>query len=222
MFTVFERDFDQELVSEQVQAELDRQRIFTQAELDAAVKIASQAGYDAGFESGHLTGTQEAKNGLEQKYLLAIETTAPQLEQLLGRATEHQAVLEEQCVRFTLSVCEKVFPEFLTRKSPDRAMNKIRETMALTIGSPRVRIFLSPATKQKMAADLHQIANQKTNTSTQQLEILADNKIADGDARVEWDNGFMTYSFDQVCRQILTALRRVSDSFSERENKETP
>jgi hypothetical protein len=31
--------------------------------------------------------------------------------------------------------------------------------------------------------------------------------MGQGDARVEWDNGFMQYSFNMICDRILKSLR---------------
>ena len=66
MLTVFERDFDQELVDEENQATLERLRIFTQSDLDAAVKTASDSAYASGFDLGQSTGIAETKVGLER------------------------------------------------------------------------------------------------------------------------------------------------------------
>ena len=56
---------------------------------------------------------------------------------------------------------------------------------------------LAPRIRQ--LAEAHELADR--------VDLQGDAALKDGDARVEWHNGFMEYSFGAVCDRILDALR---------------
>lgn len=46
--------------------------------------------------------------------------------------------------------------------------------------------------------------------SGQKLEIIADPELADGDSRLEWENGYSEYSLDKICDEILEVVKKVT------------
>jgi flagellar assembly protein FliH len=107
---------------------------------------------------------------------------------------------------FALATCERIMPELLRTRSADRAAAEVRRCLSIAMGSPRIRIFLS-----RPVLDLHgkgieeAILGRHAGTV---VELAADPALAPGDARVEWDNGVMEYSFGRIAEQVLDALRR--------------
>jgi flagellar biosynthesis/type III secretory pathway protein FliH len=39
------------------------------------------------------------------------------------------------------------------------------------------------------------------------LAVTADPALASGDCRIAWDEGFLDYGYDAVCKQIVTLIR---------------
>jgi flagellar assembly protein FliH len=87
------------------------------------------------------------------------------------------------------------------------------------MGSPRITVFMS-----QRALDMHRAAIEDTIRNRHadvEVKLATDPALDDGDARVEWDNGVMEYSFGQIADQLLDALRQMRPmpaETTEREN----
>ena len=66
-------------------------------------------------------------------------------------------------------------------------------------------IFLSSENFDAMAERLEEVGRSLGHDG--RIDVIADPDMTLGDARVEWDNGFMQYSFDTICNRILKSLR---------------
>nr|WP_282960695.1 FliH/SctL family protein [Actibacterium sp. MT2.3-13A] len=125
---------------------------------------------------------------------------------MIAEADRHRAALEAQALDFTLSVCEQVFPEVLRRCSRDRALDRVKKTIALALGSACLRVALSPSALPLLRPDIEAAARAAGLEA--RIEIAVDPALAEGDVRMEWNNGFMDYSCAAICDRILTALRQ--------------
>ncbi|MFC2970543.1 FliH/SctL family protein [Acidimangrovimonas pyrenivorans] len=215
MNTFFHRDFDAELEDELREAERDRARRFSQADLDAAVKAAQEAAVREGYAEGYAAARMVSEQELAMRQAEALEIIAPRLQDYVAGQVAHREALERQLLAFTLSVCDKVFPEFLARRSAAAAADQIRRTLALALRSPQLQIRLSPATHDRLAPELEALA--RGGAVQRHVEIVADATMRDGDARVDWQDGFMEYSYDAICAGILSTLREMTGPEAERE-----
>jgi flagellar assembly protein FliH len=205
MTTLFHRDFDAEIAEEARAEARARACEFTRADLDAAVAAAEDRAHAAGRSAGHAEGLAEARAEIAARQLEALQAIAPQLQQMIDDRLTHHATLERQMVGFALAVCEKVLPEFLATRSARAAADEIRRTLALALHSPRLQVRLAAATRDLIAPELEAIARERLDAG--QIEISVDPALADGEARVLWQDGFMEYSFEKICSGILDALR---------------
>ncbi len=208
MTNLFHRDFDAELEAEARAAMRERACRYTQEDLDAAVAEALARGHDEGKSQGYTQGLSEAFASLEARQVEALATLGPQLEELLKDRLQHRATLERQLITFVLDVAEKVFPEFLATRSAEAAAVQVRHALGLALGSPRLRLQLSEPTRAALAAELEALVRDRP--ASQQIDITTDPKLADGEARVIWEDGLMEYSYDRVCSEILRALRQAA------------
>lgn len=205
MSYIFDRDFDGELDHERQEAERRARACYTPEDLEAALADARAAAFAEGHAAGRAEGIAESRASSEALRSEALGALVPQLERLIGEADRHRAALEAQVLDFTLSVCEQVFPEVLSR-SRDRALDRVRKTIGLALGSACLRIMLSERALPLLRPQIEQAARDiglKTR-----VELAAEPALSEGDVRVEWDNGFMEYSFAGVCDRILSALRQ--------------
>lgn len=202
---LFDRDFDQEI--EREQAETDRLAVarYTQEELDAALAEVRAAGAEEGRALGRQEAFAEAEETDRRRKVEALEALAPRVESLLQSGDAHQQALESQVVRFASSVFEKVIPEVMRSRAAARAEDEVRAALAIALGSSTVRVYLPPDAAAAHGLELEEAATAMGHGG--RVEVFGDGDLKDGDARVEWDNGFMEYSFGVICERILTALR---------------
>lgn len=208
MTYLFERNFDEELALEAKgstpgEGVLAESHVHLQNNLEA---VRSEA-----FEAGHSQGVLDGRAALEAEQhssqSTSLDVIARQCEALCQGAAQHRDALEADMVAFALSTCEKVFPELIDSRSTERAAAEIKRFLSLAMGSPRLRIQMSEKTFEEHGPAIQAaLAGQSSSTA---IEILADQDLADGEARMEWQNGTMEYSFERLCNTVLGALRGV-------------
>lgn len=208
MTRLFQRDFDAELEAEALAAAHERACRYTQEEYDAALAAAVEFGRADGRAQGHAEGLAEAHASLASRQVEALEALRPQVAQMLEDRLAHHDALERHIVAFTLEVAEKVLPEFISARSPLAAAAQARRAIGLAFASPRLRIRLSQAARDILAPELEALVADRLAPG--QLDVAADPALADGEARVIWEDGFMDYSFERVCARILAVLREAA------------
>ena len=207
---MFHRDFDAEIEAEERAAAQDRTRRFSQDEIDAAVKAAQENAVRQGYAEGYAAAMMASEQTLATRQTEALEAIGPPMQAFVSGQIAHREALERQLLGFILSVCDKVFPEFLARRSASAAAEQIRRSLSLTLRSPRLRIRLSAATHARIASELEGLA--RGGAVQRHVEITVDETMRDGDAHVAWDDGFMDYSFDTICNGILATLREMTET----------
>ena len=205
MNSVYHRDFDAELEDEARAAARALAAVYTAEDLSSAAESASKIAYERGQAEGHAAGHAEAMAQVEAHRVRALEALVPKLDRMIADRLAHRAALEGQILDFVLSVCERVFPDFIAQRSAHAAAEEIRKILAVALKAPRLRIRLSPATRDLMAPELSALTAERL--SPQQTEIIADPSLAPGNAHVAWDDGFAEYSYADVCDAILDALQ---------------
>ncbi|WP_127900767.1 FliH/SctL family protein [Solirhodobacter olei] len=205
MTTLYHRDFDAEIAEEARAAARARACKFTQEDVDEAVAAAEMRGHAAGRAAGHAEGLAEARGEIGARQAEALQAIAPQLDRMIEDRLAHHAALERQMVGFALTVAEKVFPEFVATRSATAAAEEVRRTLALALHSPRLRVQLSAATRDLIAPEIEAMARNRLDAGA--IEVAVDPALAEGEARVIWEDGFMEYSFEKICNGILDALR---------------
>jgi flagellar assembly protein FliH len=205
MTRLFQRDFDAELEAEARAAAHERACRYTQEDYDAACAAAQARGRAEGLAQGRAEGLAEAHAALAARQAEALEALGPQIARMLEDRLAHHAALERQIVSFCLAVAEKVLPDIVAARAPEAAAAQIRRALALAMGSPRLRIRLSAATRDILAPDLAALAADQLSPG--RIDIAVDPALAAGEARVIWEDGFMEYGFERVCARILGALR---------------
>lgn len=205
MKMMFDRDFDLELEREDQQARRDARAWHTPEDLSDAVAAARDAAYLEGKCDGHAEALAQAACTDQARRAAALDALGPQIGALVEANDSHRAALESQVLEFAITVCEQVFPELLRRRAHDRALAQVRRALSVGLGSVSLRIHLSPDALELLGEDLNAAIAQ--NGLQGRVEMCPCDALGDGDARVEWDSGFLEYSFSSICDRILCALR---------------
>ncbi len=213
MTLIFSRNFDEELDQELNGIKKECNCVYpSQSEIDSLVEEAKadafRLGHDEGYSKGLEDGREEAD--LAQKAVLA--DIKIQLNKIFLETNRNTIALEAQVLDFTLSICESVFPYLQYSQSHERALQKIKDTMRLALGSPYINVSVSETALPKLTPFTDEISADLG--LTEQIIIKADKRLRDGSAHIEWKNGFRDYNFDLVCDQILMALKNAQANSS--------
>ena len=217
----FERNFDEERMRTGIAIGQNGDAV--QADdtlLRDADERARQQGFDDGYRQGLLDGRAELEVERAAEKDKALGQLAKCCETLCGDAENHRQVLEQEMLEFATRACEKVLPDLIQAQSSDRVFAEIRRHLRLAMGSPKLTVKISEATYQKHGAKLE--AALKTSASTTEIELSVDDQLAEGDARMAWQNGMMEYNYERVCASVLDALRSVRKAASKPKNERMP
>ena len=177
----------------------------SQEEVDALVEAAKSSAFQSGLEEGYDTAWAKFNGEADLTQSAALEDIRTQSRALLENINYHRTTLESQILDYTLSICEQVFPYLQHSQSHERALAQIEKTMRLAMNSPHINIILSNNALPKLTPFVEKMADELGIKD--QIKLSSDDKLEDGATLVEWQNGFMDYSFDVVCQQILSALK---------------
>jgi len=202
---VYKRDFDLELEQEFQEAERLKRACYTPEDLAEAMAMARKDGFEKGRAEGRREAAAEALETNLHRQTEQFELVKAKIGELFDNADDHVATLEQQVLSFVLAVFDKLAPELVRYRAGARAEDEVRAALAVALGSSSVRVFLPPDVCDTIGERLEDAAEEIGHD--RRIEIIADENMEEGDACVEWDNGFMEYSFKVICDRILTALR---------------
>ena len=203
----FERDFDRELEIERGDAPLTDPSVEADA-LAAQIDAAWKAAFAEGAEVGAAAAREEMRRERDARHTDAMARVGEELDRLTRALDTHRANLESDLVDFAVAICERLLPEAVDLLSERRLRAEMIAGLRLVQGEGQCRIRVSPEFRDVVAEDMERMGGAAAN----RVEVLPDPALAAGDARVEWDNGFMEYSFADTCSRLIGALNDIAAS----------
>lgn len=217
----FERNFDEERMCTAIATGQNGDSVQADDTLlrDADDRVRQQ-GFDDGYRQGRVDGRAELELERAAEQDTALSELAKCCATLCGDAEKHRQALEQEMLEFATRACEKVLPDLIQAQSSDRVFAEIRRHLRFAMGSPKLTVKISEATHQNHGAKLEAVL--KTSAATTEIELSVDDQLAEGDARMAWQNGMMEYSYERVCASVLDALRSVRKAASKPKKERMP
>ncbi|OWU83201.1 hypothetical protein ATO6_20405 [Oceanicola sp. 22II-s10i] len=191
--------------------------IYTKEEFDAAVKAARVEGYQDGRISGRAEAMTATAESEAERQVAALEALAPALTALFRDADRHHAVLEAQMLQFIMSVFEQLAPDVAATLARGQAEREAGEAIRMALGSAVLRLALPPEVVRQDADEIKRRARLAGFGG--RVEIESDGALAVGDLRAEWDHGVLTYSFNEICQKVMSALHGAGHEAEHRAEK---
>ncbi|MEL6312492.1 MAG: FliH/SctL family protein [Pseudomonadota bacterium] len=203
MTGIFERNFDQELMQG---APLAAASLAADSlALEKMKKHLQDEAYTNGFRAGEAEARQEAEANLSNRQQAALETLVNSLAELRDETDAHRQAVEHQLLEFALNTCELVLPEVLSATSKRRVVDQIKRCITLAGGVSTLTVTVSETVMRDHGAELANLGGSGEGT---RITVQADPSMEDGDARVAWQHGSMTYSLPRITQSILGAVRQ--------------
>lgn len=181
---------------------------FTEEELGKMLADARQQGFDQGHEEGLAEGRREAQADLQAQATAATQELRDQLAVFVSQDADRRAELERDLIDMVLEICERTIPDLLKSYSTEQVQARLADAIGKGARQAELDIRISPQTETVLAEIITQITPPDRKSPP---KITADPSLKNGEAQMSWDNGFMTYSLDRVCEEILLALRHASE-----------
>lgn len=189
---------------------------FTEEELGKLLADARAQGAEQGHAAGLTAGRLEAQGEHQVLATAALNDLRDQMSVFITQDAQRRLELESDLVDMVLDICERVVPDLLKSFSTEQVQARLKDAMHIGKGQTTLSMRLSPATEAALSSDLIALANEDSTTN---LNIAADPDLKDGEARMSWDNGFMKYSLNNVCSEVLDALRHASEELNQHSQK---
>lgn len=215
------RDFDAEservtaINGEEAAAEMPVYS-FTEEELGKLLADARAQGTEQGLADGIIQGRRETQAEHQVQATTAMQNVQDQLAVFVTQDRQRRTELERDLVDMVLDICERVVPDLLRAFSVDQVQARLQDALHIGSGYSTLTLLLSEKTEAALGAELTAIAAANGPTK---LTITADPNLKDSEARMAWENGFMNYSLDRVCTEIMDALRHASEQMKHQTQK---
>ena len=203
MNCIFETNFDAEPVAAPPRdADPAAQEI---AAREAALRAAA-------YEEGYAAGLAATRADEDRSLHETLAAMTRELGALHAEAAAHRAAMEAQALEFARAACERLAPELVAALGGARAAAEVRRCLALVVGSPRIDVALSPAALASHGESLEQALKDAGPDGGTCLR--GDPDLGQGDARMRWAGGEMSYSMDDALGGLIGALRAQADAAS--------
>lgn len=158
------------------------------------------------FAEGHKAGTAEASATTERQVATALTAIAQRLQTMTQHQSEANEMAARNAVRVAMAVARKVLPETARRNGLGEVQAVLDECVAHLSGEARMRVRVNGSLieplREKLAA-LPSIAGDEMV-----LDMVADDRLAIGDCRAEWETGGCERLTDRLWQDLDGIIER--------------
>jgi flagellar assembly protein FliH len=178
---------------------------FSREELDSAVKLAEEKGYEQGF--------QASANDMIAKQNILLEELNNRLMAIFAAIDEQKTVLEADALKFALSLFHKMLPTLEKTAAEDEVRKFLSDNFANFAAQDNLSFSFNPETLPLIAKDLGRLAEQ--NDYEGKIAVHKDDGLGLSDCRVEWKNGGVERS---VAKSLTKVENLIEGNIQERDN----
>lgn len=173
--------------------------MFSEAEMQGACDMARKQGEEAGLARGRA----EAVAAFDKQIATALQGIAQQIAGI-GKATAAEAEAAGRSVDLALAIVRKLFPALAERNGIAEVESILAQCLASLKQEPRLVVYASPAQLDALQARIGDLA--AASGFEGRIVLIADEKMAESDCRVEWADGGVERDSAQILRAIETTL----------------
>jgi len=161
---------------------------------------------DEGYQAGHTEATRDLTSALEQRLANTMDAISTQVANLFDAFARDKEEHSRDAVAVATVIVRKLFPALNMDKAMDEIDHMIVEAMQRTSGSPTLIIRVAPDMKDAVEAKVAELAALRGREGT--VSVMADDKMVEGDAAIEWDGGGMVRDSALMWQEIDEIIER--------------
>lgn len=172
---------------------------YSEEELAAAKQDAYRKGFEAGIHEGRAQAESE-QAGIDRALLSHAETFARSVGPLLADYRAFVQQMREDAPRLALVIARKVAGEALSQDSQAVIENIALHCCQTMMGEPKLVITVHAPYAATLERKLKELAAQAQSACD--IAVAADEQMPASDCRIEWQNGQIERSTEQLWAQV--------------------
>lgn len=158
----------------------------------------------AAFEQGKAEGLQTAKDGIEQRTEILVQSLAKSITSLETHEKERQEQFTQDALVIAYKTLAQIVPQILETTRSDNIKQFLSEFFLQTASKRNFCLFVHPEMIESVEPHAQHISSN--------LEIQGDSTLSPTQARIEWTHGTATFSPESIADKILLLIKEnISD-----------
>ena len=207
-------DVKQEEVTEDVIEETapedEKAPSYTQEELDSAVTSAEERGYEKGFNA--------ASDEKEKQQTELLENINNRLMTLLAEVDKKSQDIEQGALQFALDLVKKLFPSLEKQHAVAEVQKFLKDNFSAFSHEDSLSFSFNPEMIESIASKIGKLAEK--NDFEGKISIHKDDNLGLSECRVEWKNGGVERSPENILNKVEALLDKQENTNKERDNGE--
>lgn len=173
---------------------------FSEEELAAAVAEARKAA----LAEGQAKAKAEAATQTERQTAAALSAIAGHFAKIEGEVQAAVAALNETTVELGLAMVRRLFPEFARQHGLDEVKGLLGRCLDTLRTEPRFAVRVAGDQVELLKGEVEALARSRGYEG--RIVVTADDTLKPGDCRIEWSQGGMIRSADEIWKAIEAAM----------------
>jgi flagellar assembly protein FliH len=179
---------------------------FSEEELAAAVAEARKTA----LAEGTGKGKAEAGAQIERQTASALNAIANHFAKIEAEVKAAVGAMRETTVELSLAMVRRLFPEFARQHGLDEVKALLGRNLDTLRTEPRFTVRVAAGQADLLRGEVETLAQSRGYEG--RIVVTADESLKAGDCRIEWSQGGMIRSADEIWKAIEAAMEQASIS----------
>jgi flagellar assembly protein FliH len=182
---------------------------FSEEELEAAVAEARKTA----LAEGQAKGKADAVAQTERQAATALTAIAGHFAKIEGEVTAAMTEMRESTVEVSLALVRRLFPEFARQHGLEEVKELLGRCFDTLRTEPRFTVKVASDQAETLKSEVEALAQSRGFEG--RIVVAAEGGLTPGDCRIEWSQGGMIRSADEIWKAIEAAMEQALISSEE-------
>jgi flagellar assembly protein FliH len=175
---------------------------FSEEELAAAVEEARKTA----LAEGQAKGKAEATAQTERQTAAALTAIGTQFAKIDGEVQAAAGMLRETTLDLSLAMVRRLFPEFARQHGLEEVKELLGRCLDTLRTEPRFTVKVASDQAETLKGEVEALAQSRGFEG--RIVVAAEESLKPGDCRIEWSQGGMIRSADEIWKAIEAAMEQ--------------
>jgi flagellar assembly protein FliH len=175
---------------------------FSEEELEAAVAEARKAA----LAEGQAKGKAEATAQTERQTATALNAIAQHFAKVDGEVQAAAGQLREMTLELSLAMVRRLFPEFARQHGLEEVKELLGRCLDTLRTEPRFTVKVASGEAETLKSEVEALAQSRGFEG--RIAVAAEEGLKPGDCKIEWSQGGMIRSADEIWKAIEAAMEQ--------------
>ena len=175
---------------------------FSEEDMAAAVAEARKTALSEGQAKGKADATAQT----ERQTATALNVIAQHFAKIDGEVQAATAALRESTIALSLAMVRRLFPEFARQHGLEEVKELLGRSLDTLRTEPRFTVKVASSQAEALGSEVDALARSRGFEG--RILVTADESLKPGDCRIEWSQGGMIRSADEIWKAIEAAMEQ--------------